>query len=380
MASKRKTGKIDDLTPQPASPEQFENELKSLASKAQKDSGESWILKQLALYFKTTTLLILVAAYSNVSYLTLSPVYGSIPSSVWHSKVIMGAAFAGWSGNIWLNRALPIKPAHLLPVIAMWIPTIQFFLFGWSNTFTAHYGPLVTELLTLFPLVAISAATVATMLEDADLSFLPQFFAEAGPAMHNYHVMSPAATVGLNYTLQADNWILLDRRESLTGYISVIESLDKGFRVMRCDHSLLGGEWMKVRPTDPRVAEPIYGVFVMLEATRLVEVTSPVPDNEAKALIDPVVHEFASKYFQLPKNHTAVIDDAVSYTASLVNDAEAQYDYIVHDVFTGGAEPIPLFTLEFLQGLSSLLKPDGVIAIDHRQHYPGGVPFVSYLP
>lgn len=79
--------------------------------------------------------------------------------------------------------------------------------------------------------------------------------------------------------------------------------------------------------------------------------------------IDPVVHEFASKYFQLPKNHTAVIDDAVSYTASLVNDAEAQYDYIVHDVFTGGAEPIPLFTLEFLQGLSSLLKPDGVIAI-----------------
>ncbi|RXG42111.1 hypothetical protein VDGE_10080 [Verticillium dahliae] len=450
MASKRKTGKVDDLTPQPASPEQFENELKNLASKAQRDSGESWILKQLALYFKTTTLLILVATYSNVSYLTLSPVYGSIPSSVWHSKVIMGAAFAGWSGNIWLNRALPIKPAHLLPVIAMWIPTIQFFLFGWSNTFTAHYGPLVTELLTLFPLVAISAATVATMLEDADLSFLPQFFAEAGPgiaswlilklfenltdgviqafigqaffttriglelllgaayalfapsnlivvslpalyhtAMHNCHVMSPAATVGLNYTLQADNWILLDRKESLTGYISVIESLDKGFRVMRCDHSLLGGEWMKVRPTDPRVAEPIYGVFVMLEATRLVEVTAPIPDNEAKALviglgigttpaalvahgidttvveIDPVVHEFASKYFQLPKNHTAVIDDAVSYTASLVNDAEAQYDYIVHDVFTGGAEPIPLFTLEFLQGLSSLLKPDGVIAINY---------------
>ncbi|CRK10214.1 hypothetical protein BN1708_017100, partial [Verticillium longisporum] len=101
----------------------------------------------------------------------------------------MGAAFAGWSGNIWLNRALPIKPAHLLPVIAMWIPTIQFFLFGWSNTFTAHYGPLVTELLTLFPLVAISAATVATMLEDADLSFLPQFFAEAGPGIASWLIL-----------------------------------------------------------------------------------------------------------------------------------------------------------------------------------------------
>lgn len=79
--------------------------------------------------------------------------------------------------------------------------------------------------------------------------------------------------------------------------------------------------------------------------------------------IDPVVHEFASKYFQLPDNHTAVIDDAVSYTASLVNDTEARFDYIVHDVFTGGAEPISLFTLEFLQGLNALLKPEGTIAI-----------------
>ena len=39
------------------------------------------------------------------------------------------------------------------------------------------------------------------------------------------------------------------------------------------------------------------------------------------------------------------------------------YDYIVHDVFTGGAEPIPLFTLEFLRGLDALLKEDGAIAI-----------------
>lgn len=39
------------------------------------------------------------------------------------------------------------------------------------------------------------------------------------------------------------------------------------------------------------------------------------------------------------------------------------YDYMIHDVFTGGAEPIELFTLEFLVGLSDLLKWDGVIAI-----------------
>jgi spermidine synthase len=80
--------------------------------------------------------------------------------------------------------------------------------------------------------------------------------------------------------------------------------------------------------------------------------------------IDPVVHKFASKYFQLPSNHTAVIEDAVSYTSRLAsNESGARFDYIIHDVFTGGAEPIDLFTLEFLENLSALLKPEGVVAI-----------------
>lgn len=79
--------------------------------------------------------------------------------------------------------------------------------------------------------------------------------------------------------------------------------------------------------------------------------------------IDPVVHEFAVEYFGLQENNPAVLADAVSYTAELVDESPQSYDYIVHDVFTGGAEPVDLFTLEFLQGLAALLKPDGVIAI-----------------
>lgn len=75
------------------------------------------------------------------------------------------------------------------------------------------------------------------------------------------------------------------------------------------------------------------------------------------------MHEFASKYFRLPSNHTPVIEDAVTYTSDLANNTDTKFDYIVHDVFTGGAEPIALFTLEFLQNLDALLKPNGVIAI-----------------
>jgi spermidine synthase len=78
--------------------------------------------------------------------------------------------------------------------------------------------------------------------------------------------------------------------------------------------------------------------------------------------IDPVVHDFATKYFALPTAHTKVIEDAVSY-ASKQAQAGVKYDYVVHDVFTGGAEPVDLFTYEFLQDLHTVLKPGGVIAI-----------------
>lgn len=79
------------------------------------------------------------------------------------------------------------------------------------------------------------------------------------------------------------------------------------------------------------------------------------------------MHRFATQYFNLPANHIPVIEDAVKF----VKKAEAapntpQYDYIVHDVFTGGAEPAELFTYEFLTGLHSLLKEDGAIAIVSR--------------
>ena len=86
--------------------------------------------------------------------------------------------------------------------------------------------------------------------------------------------------------------------------------------------------------------------------------------------IDPVVVGFAQRFFQLPHNLTVVVQDAtiaVEQARLRLQDSasplEGQYDYVVHDVFTGGAEPVELFTTEFLQGLSDLLKPDGVIAI-----------------
>lgn len=80
--------------------------------------------------------------------------------------------------------------------------------------------------------------------------------------------------------------------------------------------------------------------------------------------LDPVVHEYAIRYFNLPLRHTPIIKDAIAFVdESKSIDRQRMYDYIIHDVFTGGAEPIELFTREFLLGLSKMLAADGVIAI-----------------
>lgn len=63
--------------------------------------------------------------------------------------------------------------------------------------------------------------------------------------------------------------------------------------------------------------------------------------------------------------HNVVIEDATVFVekSKAAGGEHREYDYIIHDVFTGGAEPIGLFTQEFLQGLSEMLTVDGVIAI-----------------
>ncbi len=101
-------------------------------------------------------------------------------------------------------------------------------------------------------------------------------------AFMNTHLPTPQATASLNATLNAEGWSLVDRQESLTGYMSVLDNHKEGYRVLRCDHSLLGGEWTKFKRVI--VAEPIYSVFTQLEAVRLVQAPNRVPDNEAKAL------------------------------------------------------------------------------------------------
>jgi hypothetical protein len=325
--------------------ENFEKELKALAAKARQQTSFQSFLRQVTVLWKAATILACAATYSNISLLTMSPVYGSIPASIWHSRLVMTACFIGWSGNLWLKRRLPKQPVFLLPIIACYIPMIQYFLFQLSGYLGAVYGPVLTELLTFVPLLIISVSSVALILEDLDLNAFGKQVEEAGPgvgsyiffraaeyyskifiqetiganffgtrvglqvllgglytslacsrlyffalpglyhlAFHNRHFQTPWADFDLNRELdKTHGFTLLDRHDSVTGYLSVLESTRDQFRVMRCDHSLLGGEWLQ--DNSGALKEPIYGIFAMLEAVRLVEVQESIPDNEATALV-----------------------------------------------------------------------------------------------
>jgi hypothetical protein len=336
--------------------ENFEKELKALASKAKEETWSKWATEQALVLVQSATLLTLAACYCNASQMALSPVYGGIPANMLHSKGVMSACFLGWSLNLYVRRLLPIKPKLLLPILATYVPVMQFFLFKASGWLGARYGPIITEALTVLPLVFLSVGCTATVLDDLEMGMASkkmQWLSDAMPgitsfslfksveyfagnylsstvgetvlqtrigmqfllaglyalfapskmlmftipaiihtAIFNTHVALPYATASLNSTMSKNGWSLLERHESITGYMSVIESAKDGFRVMRCDHSLLGGEWL-ARFKGNVLAEPIYGVFVMLEAVRLIEVPQPIVDKNAKALVMCVLASFS---------------------------------------------------------------------------------------
>ncbi|KAI9772722.1 MAG: hypothetical protein M1840_000317 [Geoglossum simile] len=455
------------------------------------------ILKQILSLLKLFMLISLASCYSPVSQLTLAPVYGSIPSSLFHSRIETAVFSLAWITTYNFGGRLPQNLRAWPPVLASWIPVIQYLLFPHSYHYGAVRGPVITECLTYFPLLYLSVCSAAQILNTLDLvnlsngqsliltnfasgstcywlfryieriatsllqnhrpnsasffltrfglqHFLGAIFALISPskwlflavpallhsALWNVHNPLLHTTALLNSTLQTkSNYEILARQDSLTGYLSVLHNTKDRFRVLRCDHSLLGGEWL-LPPTDlkhsSRVREPVYTVFVMLEAVRLVVPTDeesqasvlqpevlaksgngPVTKadlasdsvkgesdttsedyNRNTALviglgigtsvtallahgiettvveIDPVVHEFAERYFGLPSNHISVIEDAVTFVAAARNQ-ERRYRYIVHDVFTGGAEPASLFTVDFIAGLRDLLVSDGVVAINY---------------
>jgi spermidine synthase len=85
--------------------------------------------------------------------------------------------------------------------------------------------------------------------------------------------------------------------------------------------------------------------------------------NVSAVEIDPVVHQFAEDYFGLPKlKGTVAYEDGRTFIERSVKTVE-KWDYIVHDVFSGGSVPGHLFTTEIWASTKSVLAENGVLAV-----------------
>ncbi|KAI0036731.1 hypothetical protein K488DRAFT_75740 [Vararia minispora EC-137] len=235
------------------------------------------------------------------------------------------------------------------------------------------------------------------------------------------HLTSPVLRRPLQspYTKPASPVRILSSVQSVTGLIVVGESLPPAkstfdypydLRYLRASHSLLGGVWIgskvsgldetaqfPVDDTGTVLGDSIYSTFVLQEAVRLVDKEArAIPDIGETALIiglgagisaaaltrhgvattiveiDPAVYNASRQYFGLPEPAPEILflSDARRVVLEKARERRVEakgdlYDYVIHDLFSGGAVPGHLFTLEFWEDLKTIMNPDGIVAVNY---------------
>ncbi|KAF8450615.1 S-adenosyl-L-methionine-dependent methyltransferase [Boletus edulis BED1] len=215
---------------------------------------------------------------------------------------------------------------------------------------------------------------------------------------------------------------ILSSKDSVTGVIVVGElgllppkpevadpTTVHSIRYLRASHSLLGGVWMgshvdsfdgfpsRTDQAGTPLGDSIHNNFVLQEAVRLVSnnLQGDVDEPETALIIglgagisadafirhgisttiveiDPAVYDAARKYFGLvyPGDDHVFLEDARNWLhkrrAAMESDESknlSTFDIIIHDCFSEGV-PQHLFSVEFWNDLKSIMKADGVVAVN----------------
>jgi spermidine synthase len=178
--------------------------------------------------------------------------------------------------------------------------------------------------------------------------------------------------VGAGHVPPDGRFNVLSERESLYGYVRVIEQSSRDLRFLTSDASMIGAANISdganrltyqdivalipvIKPTIKKALLIGQGAGHM--AMTLRDKYGIVTDTLE---IDPAVADAASNYFGFNPNGKAIVGDARYEIRHLTGS----YDLIIHDCFTGGSEPSHLLTVETLQQLQGLLAPQGIVALN----------------
>lgn len=165
---------------------------------------------------------------------------------------------------------------------------------------------------------------------------------------------------------------VVHEEESVYGWVRVVDDLHNGHRLLLSDSSVLSAVELE-RGRSLLSYQAVLGGLPLFRprATDALLIGlgggHVASDLKSKGLatdtieIDPAVASAALDYFHFKPTGDFIVGDARYEITQL----KKQYDFIIHDCFTGGSEPTHLLTVEMLRELRGLLKKQGVLALNY---------------
>jgi spermidine synthase len=173
---------------------------------------------------------------------------------------------------------------------------------------------------------------------------------------------------------------ILSERESLYGWVRVIEEEKRDLRFITSDASMIGAASVSTGKGRMSYQGIVGSIPAMRPGMKRALIVGLGAGHMAKILqerygissdtleIDPAVQEAAIKHFDFKPTGQAIVGDA-RYE---IRHLQGPYDLIIHDCFTGGSEPAHLLTVEALEQLRNLLAPQGILAVNFVAFSSGG--------
>lgn len=165
---------------------------------------------------------------------------------------------------------------------------------------------------------------------------------------------------------------VLHQAESIYGWVRVVDNPQQGIRLLLSDASVLSATSLTSQQTLLHYQNIIGSLPILNRDASKALLIGLGGGHIAQSLkaqgletdtieIDPVVAEASLKYFNFKPTGAFIVGDARYEVKKL----KQNYDFIVHDCFTGGAEPIHLLTTEMLTDLRGLLMDRGILALNY---------------
>ncbi len=189
-------------------------------------------------------------------------------------------------------------------------------------------------------------------------------------------VAATAAVAPLATPREASDFAVRYETESTYGWVRVVDDERHGVRLLLSDASSIGAveratgrsmlSYQQILLYLPMLEQQVAGQRP--RRALLIGLGAGTVATELKRLgiatdtieIDPAVAQAAGDYFGFRPTGSFIVGDGRYEIRRLAPG----YDLIIHDCFTGGAEPVHLLTREMLAELRGLLRDDGVLALN----------------